>query len=463
MGTTVAFASVRINEIAWMGSAGTGGDTNEWIELMNDGTSAADLSGWHLSALDASPNITLSGSIPAGEYYLIERTDNASVPNIEANLVASFGKGLANGGETLELKDAAGNTVDTVVGGANWGNVGGSAKTFETAQRTQNSWITAKPTPHASNIAEAGEVLGESVVLGSPLAQNTTMQSSAILDAGEDMRTYVNFPVFLFAHAYGVKHEARSMTSPVWNFGDGAAGSGANVIHAYQFSGTYLVTLEGDVDGAHLKDRVLVTVLPAPVIIDAAKGGEDGYVRFKNNAREEIDLSGWKLRERKSLREFTFLPNSVVLSGGSFTLPARISGVNDLSMGLTLYLSSGALADDWNPNAPLVKTAALPASNISKLGTGAGLQTLDTGAKGTTSSSSLLWSRDTAALALGMLDPSTLMKKNWYLAALLFAVLLVLGYMIKRARDEKKTTNEYVIIEDIIEGPDDGVETTISK
>jgi hypothetical protein len=145
-------AAVYINEIAWMGGDTSG--THEWIELTNDTDTPMPLLGWHLTAADGSPNITLSGTIAAHGYYLIERKTDAAVPAISADLVASFGVGLANTGETLELKNASDTVIDVVIGGKEWVNIGGDNSTKETAQRREGArgWVTGTPTPRAQNI-----------------------------------------------------------------------------------------------------------------------------------------------------------------------------------------------------------------------------------------------------------------------------------------------------------------------
>ena len=69
---------VVINEIAWMGTLSSFND--EWIELFNNTGTPIDLTGWTLNSLDGTPSITIpSGSIDAGGYFLLERTDDTSV------------------------------------------------------------------------------------------------------------------------------------------------------------------------------------------------------------------------------------------------------------------------------------------------------------------------------------------------------------------------------------------------
>lgn len=142
-------AAVQINEISWMGTTVSASD--EWIELHNDGPAAVSLSGWRLTAADGTPDIPLSGSIAAGGYYLLERTDDSSVPNIAAELI--YTGALSNTGETLTLTDAQGAAVDSVSG---W--TAGDNTLKATMERTASGWQTASAsydvgfgTPRAPN------------------------------------------------------------------------------------------------------------------------------------------------------------------------------------------------------------------------------------------------------------------------------------------------------------------------
>jgi hypothetical protein len=144
-----AHAGVRFSEVAWMGSAASSAD--EWIELTNDGTLTQDLSGWTIVGKGGKTVVSLSGSVPPGGYFLIERGDDETVPSVAADLALPFGKGIGNDGETLKLKDGSGSVIDTVVGGKNWKNIGGDNKTKETAQLVDGTWVTAPATPKADN------------------------------------------------------------------------------------------------------------------------------------------------------------------------------------------------------------------------------------------------------------------------------------------------------------------------
>ncbi|WP_416144153.1 lamin tail domain-containing protein [Planococcus koreensis] len=102
-------STIAINEIAWMGTSYS--YNSEWIELHNTTNSAVDVSGWTLSAVDNSPAISLSGTIAAGGYYLLERTSDSSVPGIAADLI--YTGSLENSDEALELRDSSGALIDS--------------------------------------------------------------------------------------------------------------------------------------------------------------------------------------------------------------------------------------------------------------------------------------------------------------------------------------------------------------
>jgi hypothetical protein len=101
---------VAINEIAWMGRLADAND--EWIELHNNTGAPINLAGWTLIAADGTPNITLTGTIPAGGYFLLERTDDNSVPGVAADLI--YTGALGNAGEILTLRDATSAIQDSV-------------------------------------------------------------------------------------------------------------------------------------------------------------------------------------------------------------------------------------------------------------------------------------------------------------------------------------------------------------
>lgn len=101
---------VVINEIAWMGT--TVDYNDEWIELYNNTSTSLSLTGWTLTSTDGSPSIALSGTIPAKGFFMLERTNDATVSEVAANQIYSGAMG--NTGEIFELKDSSGVVIDQV-------------------------------------------------------------------------------------------------------------------------------------------------------------------------------------------------------------------------------------------------------------------------------------------------------------------------------------------------------------
>jgi len=150
-----SYLNVVISEIAWMGTNNSYND--EWIELYNNTNSSVDLENWTLKAVDDKPKIILSGTIQANGFYLLERTDDSTVPNITADQI--YTGALGNNGEHLRLFDNQNNLIDEVGCGDGW--FAGDNKTKQTMERidfllisTSSNWQTSKNplgTPKTTN------------------------------------------------------------------------------------------------------------------------------------------------------------------------------------------------------------------------------------------------------------------------------------------------------------------------
>lgn len=141
-----SYASILISEVAWMGSAESAND--EWIELYNGGEEEVFLDGWVLTDGD-NLEIELAGAVGAGQYAVLERTNDDSAPGPAFLL---YKGALKNSGATLSLIKADQTVVHEVVGGENWREIGGSNITKETAQFSDGVWVTGVRTPGEENI-----------------------------------------------------------------------------------------------------------------------------------------------------------------------------------------------------------------------------------------------------------------------------------------------------------------------
>jgi len=106
------------NEIAWMGTKTDW--RNEWIELKNISNKEVSLAGWQL--LDKNRDIEIifdeQDFIPVNGFFLLERTDDDSVPNIKADKI--YTGWLSNQNESLRLFDQNCNLIDEILAVPDW-------------------------------------------------------------------------------------------------------------------------------------------------------------------------------------------------------------------------------------------------------------------------------------------------------------------------------------------------------
>lgn len=140
-----AATDIVINEIAWMGTKTSSSD--EWLELANLSDLPQDISGWKLETLDKGIAVELKGTIPARGFFLLERTDDTTVPGMSADQI--FSGSFSNTSEVVVLKDTTGNIVDTVDAARGW--PAGDNTSKDTMQRSGGTWISAAGTPKIAN------------------------------------------------------------------------------------------------------------------------------------------------------------------------------------------------------------------------------------------------------------------------------------------------------------------------
>ncbi|MCG3207940.1 MAG: hypothetical protein FOGNACKC_01541 [Anaerolineae bacterium] len=154
--------AVVINEMAWGGSAASTAD--EWLELFNTTAAAISLDGWQVTSTNGL-RLSLAGAvIGPNDYLLIERTDDTTVSDIPGDVVASFGSGLSNSGDSLFLL-AGSVVIDTAnADGGPW-PAGSGSPTYTSMERvdpfqpdTDANW-TANDGRHRNGLAADGSPL----------------------------------------------------------------------------------------------------------------------------------------------------------------------------------------------------------------------------------------------------------------------------------------------------------------
>jgi len=347
----VTYAEVRINEIAWMGTSESAND--EWIELYNDGPSQS-LDGWVLHAVDDTPLIELEGTIGSGDYYLLERTDDESVPGVPADFI--FVGSLANAGEILELRNQLGSLVDRVDGGEAW-SLGGDNVSKDTLQFVQGAWRTAQPTPGTSNssvqtlVEEEESTSSEITAESEDDSDNDKSEKEEMrliapppklsIDAGADQQVALHTPAHFHALAINEYGKEMNNTRFVWNFGDGMTSEGQTAEHQYIYEGNYIVTLTAHTHrfGEELMatDRVRVHVVPQTVLITHVP---HEYIELHNTGAEELNMSDWKLHTGTSV--FTVPEGTYIPANGTVKFPYNATHIEGDE--IILWYPNGVIA-----------------------------------------------------------------------------------------------------------------------
>lgn len=329
-------AAVVINEVAWMGNANSAND--EWIELFNTG-SGVSLDGWMLTD-GMNLEIELSGTMGAGAFAVLERTDDDSASG-SAFLI--YTGALTNTGATLKLLRGNGSIEDQVAGGENWENIGGDNVTKETAQLTTAGWTTGTPTPGRKNVSyeppkddednedendDEDEAESETASVTSG-GRESKSKMSLLLDNWELELTltapkyaYVHQPVTFSVEPDGIPEVLLKSVGVNWNMGDLSVLRGQEVVHQYEYPGTYVVVANGKFNDHEATFRHEITVLPVTFSITKNSNGD---LQVNNDSKYEVDLSGYSMRGSKTV---VFPEDTILLPNATLTIPRERLGDN---------------------------------------------------------------------------------------------------------------------------------------
>ena len=133
---------VIFNEIAWMGTENSSND--EWMRLKNLTGEEIDLSNWQILDKDEQIKIIFEtgSTISANGFYLLERTDDDSLPGITADLI--YTGALNDNNEALYLFDQDCRLQDKVIANPDW--PAGNKEERESMKRAEDLfWYTYEP------------------------------------------------------------------------------------------------------------------------------------------------------------------------------------------------------------------------------------------------------------------------------------------------------------------------------
>lgn len=335
---TNVFADIRITEVAWMGVSGANGQYGEWIELYNSDSSERDLAGWKLYGSGDQLIFTLSKTIPANGYLLVERT-TASMPDavlgIDDERGAFGGGGLSNDGEDLSLRDSSGATIHSLPYASGW--PAGDVTTKETMQWDGSRWVTAVSTPKGpfsnSNTEQTNDDTEQTETVVTSTASSSSKKPEKIKHTP---RMTINVPSDFFQYiAYELTLNIVLEDGPlfgtariVWNMGDGTVikqGKISPILHKYDHLGTYTIWVgyyeNIFAEKPYLSVTKTIKVTNPTVILTQV---DDRTIELTNQSGKMIDLSGWRVNSKG---QYGIIPPFTLLAqDASVTFVASILG-----------------------------------------------------------------------------------------------------------------------------------------
>ncbi|MBD3207864.1 MAG: PKD domain-containing protein [Candidatus Nealsonbacteria bacterium] len=193
-GEEAPLLKVVVNEIAWMGTGANSSD--EWIELYNNSPYDIDLLDWNLSwgheENSFSVSITTSSAtttIIAGEgFYLIERSDDQTIQDIQADWIGAFASSLNNQGEKLELRDRDGRLMDSIDCQEGW-FAGKASPGYVSMERVDSHASGTNPNNWANNnlISRNGLDYQGNQIFGTPKQENSVSKSETWIRQSGDL------------------------------------------------------------------------------------------------------------------------------------------------------------------------------------------------------------------------------------------------------------------------------------
>ncbi|MDP3902078.1 MAG: lamin tail domain-containing protein [bacterium] len=345
-----ADASLEITEIMYdLG----GTDTNrEWIEIYNNGEESVDVLTWKFFEENTNHNLVASQGdtvlVKGGYAVIADKPEKFLVdwPDFTGVILdSSFS--LKNTGETLTLKDADLNIIDSVGYTSDWGAEGDG----NSLQKIGGEWKAAAPTPGTANEASSENAsedppIEESV---SPSQEQDIGEQMIIVteekiyaNAGADKIAVVGADTEFRGTALGFKKEPLSNARYFWSFGDMEYREGQNITHFYKYPGEYIAVLEVSSGSHSASDKIVVKVVENKIKVLEADANS---VKIKNDSSFDINISGWFLRG--SGKTFFFPRNSFIKSGATLAISSELTKVfvNETFRTVELLYPNGSSAD----------------------------------------------------------------------------------------------------------------------
>lgn len=348
----------------------------EFIELYNRSAFAINVNGWKFS--DASSTITLPAiSIPADSFAIIVRNDSAQLFQALGAITIGVGSlpSLNNDKDSLTLKDAAGNTIHSVVYSDEW---------YADAVKKNGGYTLELINPHNLCLPDANNWLGSNDVSGgTPGKKNSNYNAALQIPFIASSATIVNQHQIQLTFSQAAN--AATASNPSNYSIDNGIGNPATAVFDTIACNIVLLTFIQELDSTILynlniqnisncagvvgQNQILQLVFSRSaerfdIVINEVMADPDPvvqlpnyeYIELYNRSNKAISLKDWKLGKVSTqtdakLSDVVMLPNTYLVVCGTsaaaefanFTYPMAVTSFPSLTnAGDKIYLKDAA-------------------------------------------------------------------------------------------------------------------------
>ncbi|MBI3634365.1 MAG: lamin tail domain-containing protein [Candidatus Yonathbacteria bacterium] len=434
--------------------------SERFIEIYNSSDSDVDLTGWYIqrkTATGSSFNSLVTSTqlkdkiIKANGYFLVSRSQSGKSDIVIDNLTLTESN-------TVRIRDSKGVDIDQI----EWATVT-DGKSYQ--KMSAGEWGIATPSPGVSNnnTSSQGVASQQSISSTAPSSSslsNLPVEPQIIAEAGEAVRTtLVGAPIIFSGKVFGLKKEPIENARFVWVFGDGARSDGTSVNHTYYYPGEYIVVLDASSGFYSASTRVRVIVSAPQLVLHTGGDNSRSFVSIENQSGNEVDLSGWIIREGG--KDFIFPQHTILGARKEVSFASDVTGlIVSPNEEVSLHYPNGTRVESFVKSVVPLVTSLLPSKEKLPEKTSGQLSALSQG------TDLILPSEQKASALNAFSDPfihsNTLAPEKktrwwlWYGGVLILGFLAFVGSRLSRRSAKVDLADTF----EIIEGNEEGDEET---
>lgn len=321
---STVFGNVVITEVMCQPSEGV---NYEWVKIQNIGTSQVDISGWKFND-GGNHNVSNKKEGTDGDFILAVGEEALLVSHSEVIFPTDFSGDvydtvmtLTDSGKTLWFGDDS----QFVVYGASTGK-----DILCPIQNTSNTDITTQDNFITTQVQDITTIINE--VTKYRTVEIQPPQDIYIREIS-DITALVGSTVGIHIEVYDSRGSIVKATCGV-SFGDGESGDECDLLHIYEFSGNYILTIGASKHG--LQDAIKVAVKVVRPSLQVRVDSDNTYVEIINNADTDAELSGWLVKVGR--KRFTIPSNTVITAEDSTKISTKTLDIDMAKYGGVVLL-----------------------------------------------------------------------------------------------------------------------------